>query len=198
MLLLGLHIYRLHMAGNDGPHNNLYSTAGAIAALLLAVIVASDAYMRWRLPYLLDVAAPDKAVSVIANPATVPANPLSVPAHILPDLKLLPFYAMMRAMPGKTFGVVVLLASVGVWSLLPWLDRGSSGIRPFWKRKRMRWVVAAILACLVVLFGLGAQPASFENVLTAQVITAAYFALFLVGVSWASRTEHARAAGTVE
>src|SRR5574340_697070 len=36
---------------------------------------------------------------------SVPANPLVTPAHVMPEWYLLPFYAMLRAIPNKLMGV---------------------------------------------------------------------------------------------
>ena len=50
------------------------------------------------------------------------ANPLQTPAHIVPEWYLLPFYAILRAIPNKLLGVILMFGSIGVLFLLPWLD----------------------------------------------------------------------------
>jgi ubiquinol-cytochrome c reductase cytochrome b subunit len=52
----------------------------------------------------------------------VKANPLVTPAHIVPEWYLLPFYAILRAIPNKLLGVIMMFSSIGVLFLLPWLD----------------------------------------------------------------------------
>ena len=42
----------------------------------------------------------------------VPANPLQTPPHIVPEWYFLPFYAILRAIPNKLFGVIALLSSI--------------------------------------------------------------------------------------
>merc|ERR1711871_1317706 len=39
----------------------------------------------------------------------IPANPLSTPAHIVPEWYFLPFYAILRSIPDKLGGVVVMV-----------------------------------------------------------------------------------------
>ena len=51
-----------------------------------------------------------------------PANPLVTPAHIVPEWYLLPFYAILRAIPNKLFGVVALFGAIVLLAFLPWLD----------------------------------------------------------------------------
>jgi ubiquinol-cytochrome c reductase cytochrome b subunit len=52
----------------------------------------------------------------------VPANPLVTPAHIVPEWYLLPFYAILRAVPDKLGGVILMFGAIAVLFLLPWLD----------------------------------------------------------------------------
>jgi quinol-cytochrome oxidoreductase complex cytochrome b subunit len=85
------------------------------------------------------------------------ANPLAVPAHIVPEWYLLPFYAVVIAMPGKLFGVVAMFAFCAVWLFVPWLDRGVPA--PFWRRRGMRWLVPSMAICVVVLGVAGAMQA---------------------------------------
>ena len=53
----------------------------------------------------------------------IPANPMVTPAHIVPEWYFLPFYAILRAVPDKLFGVLAMFAAIGVLFILPWLDR---------------------------------------------------------------------------
>ena len=52
----------------------------------------------------------------------IPANPMVTPAHIVPEWYFLPFYAILRAIPDKLFGVLAMFAAIGVLFILPWLD----------------------------------------------------------------------------
>ena len=46
---------------------------------------------------------------------------MSTPAHIVPEWYFLPFYAMLRSIPDKLGGVVVMLMSIIILFLLPFL-----------------------------------------------------------------------------
>src|SRR4051794_22745607 len=52
----------------------------------------------------------------------IPANPGVTPAHIVPEWYYLPFYAMLRSIPNKLGGVVVMFSAILVLAFLPWLD----------------------------------------------------------------------------
>ncbi len=108
----------------------------------------------------------------------IPANPLVTPSHIVPEWYFLPFYAILRAVPDKLFGVLAMFAAIAVLFVLPWLDRSpirSAKFRPvyfifFW----------LFLADCILLGYCGAMPAEPPWVLISQLATAYYFAHFLV------------------
>ena len=41
----------------------------------------------------------------------IPANPLVTPAHIVPEWYLLPFYAILRSVPDKLGGVLLMFGA---------------------------------------------------------------------------------------
>jgi ubiquinol-cytochrome c reductase cytochrome b subunit len=50
------------------------------------------------------------------------ANPVVTPPEIVPEWYLLPFYAILRAVPDKLLGVLAMGGAIVVLFLLPWLD----------------------------------------------------------------------------
>ena len=100
------------------------------------------------------------------------------PAHIVPEWYLLPFYAILRAIPSKLGGVIAMFAALLVLFVIPWLDTSrvrSARYRPMYKVAFWLFVVTCI-----VLGWLGAQPAEGVYVTLARVFTLYYFAFFLV------------------
>ena len=53
----------------------------------------------------------------------IKANPLSTPEHIVPLWYFTPFYAILRAIPDKLTGVIMMNLAIFMLFLLPWLDR---------------------------------------------------------------------------
>ena len=108
----------------------------------------------------------------------IPANPMVTPAHIVPEWYFLPFYAILRAVPDKLFGVLAMFAAIGVLFILPWLDRSpvrSATFRPIYKI--MFWV---FLVDCVALTWLGAKPAEGIYVVLSRLCTAYYFFHFII------------------
>jgi len=108
----------------------------------------------------------------------IPANPMVTPPHILPEWYFLPFYAILRAVPDKLGGVVVMFAGVLILYVLPWLDTSkvrSATFRPIFKQ--LFWIFVA--DCLL-LGWLGARPAEGIYLVLSRLATAYYFVHFMV------------------
>ena len=112
-----------------------------------------------------------------------PANPLVTPEHIKPVWYFTPYYAMLRAIPDKLFGVMTMGGAVLILFLVPWLDRS-----PVKSYKYRGWLSNLLLALFVVSFVvlgyLGAQPGSALQTLTARILTFYYFAFFITMPFW--------------
>ena len=66
----------------------------------------------------------------------IEANPLVTPSHIVPEIYLLPFYSILRAIPNKTIGVIALLSAILILSILPFIHLGiinTIKLRPIYK-----------------------------------------------------------------
>ncbi len=108
-----------------------------------------------------------------------PADPMVTPAHIKPVWYFTPYYAMLRAIPDKLMGVVVMGAAVMILFVLPWLDR--SPVRSIRYRGPITKIALSLFAVAFVTLGwLGLQAGSELQKLVAQICTAIYFLFFLL------------------
>jgi len=180
-LILGLvilHIWALHIPGNNNPIGidvkkpskdtvpfHPYIVIKDLFALLIFLILF--AFFVFYAPNLLG--HPDNYIE---------ANPLVTPSHIVPEWYLLPFYAILRAIPSKLGGVIFMFASIFILMALPWLDTSkvrSSVFRPIYRK--FFWV----LVVTVILLGyLGAKPPEGVYLILARIATAYYFVHFLI------------------
>ncbi len=122
---------------------------------------------------------PDAGGYFLEKPNFEEANPAVTPEHIAPVWYFTPFYAMLRAVPDKLGGVIVMFAAVLILFVLPWLDR--SKVRSI---RYKGWIskVAMITFAInfVVLAWLGLEPPSDAKTLAARVGTVIYFLFFLL------------------
>ncbi|MDF2965130.1 MAG: petB [Rickettsiaceae bacterium] len=108
----------------------------------------------------------------------IPANPLVTPAHIVPEWYFLPFYAILRAVPSKLGGVVLMFASIIILFFLPWIDR--SPVRSANYRPLFRIATWVFMANTLVLGYIGSQLPEEPYITIGRIATLYYFAHFLV------------------
>ena len=86
---------------------------------------------------------------------------------------------MLRAVPDKLGGVIIMAASIFVLFLLPWLDRSKvKSIR--YKGILTKAAVTLFVISFLVLGYLGTQPVTPLAVTFARIFTGLYFAFFLL------------------
>jgi len=184
-----LHVWALHVAGQNNPdgldmktdkdsvpftpHATIKDMFGVSVFLLLY------AWLIFYMPNYLGDAD-----------NYIPANPAQTPAHIVPEWYYLPFYAMLRSIPNKLAGVVVMFSSILILVFLPWLDTArtrSCKYRPL--AKQFFWIF--VVVCLLLGY-LGSQPPEGIYVIAGRILTFCYFAYFLIVLPLLSRIETPR------
>ena len=175
--LVVLHIWALHVPGNGNPTGvevksdkdtipfHPYYTVKDLFAIIVFLIVFMG--FVFYAPNFLG-----------HEDNYIPADPLVTPPHIVPEWYFLPFYAILRAIPNAFLGVVLMFASIFILFLLPWLD--TSRVRSGTYRPMFQVFFWILIAVCIGLGYLGAQPAEGGYVVAAQILTAYYFAHFLI------------------
>jgi ubiquinol-cytochrome c reductase cytochrome b/c1 subunit len=176
--VVGLHVWALHVAGQNNPDGievknverdtvafTPYATIKDMVGLSVFLILY--AWFVFYIPgYLLDA------------DNSVPANPLVTPAHIVPEWYLLPFYAILRAIPNKLVGVVALFSAIALLAFIPWLD--TSPVKSAKYRPLFRFFFWVFVVCCVGLGYLGSQEVSDGTTLAARILAFGYFAFLLI------------------
>lgn len=113
------------------------------------------------------------------------ANSLKTPEHIAPVWYFTPYYSMLRAVPDKFMGFLVMAAAVAILFILPWLDRSPvKSIR--YKGTVSRVAVVLFAVAFVILGVLGVKAPTPERTALAQICTVLYFLYFLAMPVWTS------------
>ena len=172
-----LHVWAFHTTANNNPtgvqpkskqdtipFHPYYTVKDAFAIVVFMILFA------WFVFYSPNyMGHPDNYIE---------ANPLVTPAHIVPEWYFLPFYAILRAVPDKLGGVLLMFGAIAVLFILPWLDTSkvrSGAYRPLFKQ--FFWIFAVNA---VALGYLGAMPAEGIYVILSRICTAYYFGHFLL------------------
>ena len=107
----------------------------------------------------------------------IPANPLATPPHIVPEWYLLPYYAILRAIPDKLGGVIAMVAAIAILFVVPWLDTSrirSAKFRPIYKQ--FFWL---LVIDTLILGWVGANPPEGIMIVIGRLATAYYFLHFI-------------------
>jgi ubiquinol-cytochrome c reductase cytochrome b subunit len=131
--------------------------------------------------------APDMGGYFLEHANFEPADPLRTPEHIAPVWYFTPFYAILRAVPDKLIGVLLMGAAVIAFFFLPWLDRSNV------KSVRYRgWLYRGFLIAFAISFlalgYLGLQPATAAHTFAARIFATVYFAFFLL-MPWYTKAD---------
>ncbi|MEM1173219.1 MAG: cytochrome bc complex cytochrome b subunit [Pseudomonadota bacterium] len=191
LLLIGLifvHIVALHEVGSNNPDGieikekkdengkpldgvafHPYHTSKDLVAITIFLMIFSAVVFF----------APEMGGYFLEHANFEPANPSATPEHIAPVWYFTPFYAILRAVPSKLGGVLLMGAAVVVPLFLPWLDR--SRVKSIRYRGWMyKTALTLFVISFVILGWLGLQPAEGIYVRMTQFFTILYFAYFLL------------------
>lgn len=108
----------------------------------------------------------------------IKANSLVTPTHIVPEWYFLPFYAILRSIDNKLFGVIAMLLSILILLFLPFC---ASYI------KNLNYVAGVDYNIFFILFSIsiislwfvGSLPAEYPYTFYGKVLTVVYFSLFI-------------------
>lgn len=110
----------------------------------------------------------------------IEANSLKTPTHIVPEWYLLPFYAILRAIPHKVGGVIAMLGSILGLLFLPVLGFSEvrGGVFGIWHR-----IFSLFFIGIVLLLGwLGGQRIEEPYIILGQFLTVLYFIVLFLGI----------------
>jgi ubiquinol-cytochrome c reductase cytochrome b subunit len=186
--LVVLHILALHEVGSNNPdgidislHKDengrpldgipfhpYYTVKDIFGVVVFLVIFCSVVFFY-----------PQMGGYFLEKPNFEQANALKTPEHIAPVWYFTPFYAILRAVPDKLFGVMAMGAAIAMLFVLPWLDRS-----PVKSMRYKGWMsrVGLLVFCLsfLTLGVLGIVPPTPTRTVLAQLCTALYFACFIL------------------
>ena len=201
ILLVFLHIVALHQVGSNNPdgveikkHKDpatgrpldgipfhpYYSVKDTFGLVVFLIVFCAIVFF-----------APEMGGYFLEPPNFIPADPLKTPEHIAPVWYFTPFYAMLRAVPpffGTQFwGVLIMGLAVLILFFVPWLDKSPvKSIR--YRGPIYKIALAAFAATFIGLGVLGVLPPNPIRQALAQILTAAYFAFFVL-MPWYTRID---------
>jgi ubiquinol-cytochrome c reductase cytochrome b subunit len=152
--VVALHVVALHVHGSNnplgidpkGPQDTVpfhpyYTMKDGFGVVVFLIVYAAFVFFM---------------PNALGEPVNyVPANPLVTPNEIVPEWYLLPFYAILRAIPDKLGGVICMFGSIALLFVLPWLD--TSRVRSCKFRPVYKWFVFVLVIDMLTLGYCGAH-----------------------------------------
>jgi quinol-cytochrome oxidoreductase complex cytochrome b subunit len=168
-----LHIIALHINGSNNPEGlpsqtdrirfHPYFTSKDLVGFFWLILFLS--YFVFFDPNLLG--HPDSCV---------PANPLVTPPSIVPEWYFLPFYAILRSIPNKLFGVIAMFSSLLI--LIPLSLFSSINLRSLRYRPISLFFFWVFVFNFLFLLWLGSKPIADPYTILGQISTLFYFSYF--------------------
>ncbi len=199
VFLVIAHILALHQVGSNNPDGVEIKKYKNAAGIPLDGIAFHPYYtvkdfagvVAFAIIFCLIVFfAPDMHGYFLEHANFDPADRLKTPEHIAPVWYFTPFYAILRAVPNKLVGVILMGVAVMAFFFLPWLDRGT--VRSIRYRG---WIFKGFLFSFAIAFValgyLGLQPATVEYTRAARIFAVVYFAFFVL-MPWYTKIDKTR------
>ena len=108
----------------------------------------------------------------------VVANPMQTPPAIVPEWYLLPFYAVLRSIPNKLFGVIAMFSAILILLVIPYSDIGRTRGIQFRPLSKMGFFI--FIANFLILMQLGAKHVENPYIEFGQISTSFYFFYFFI------------------
>jgi quinol-cytochrome oxidoreductase complex cytochrome b subunit len=174
-----LHLMLLHIPGSSNPLKMSYSSD---KLSFYPYFFLKDLFSFFLISILFFIFVFFYPDSLGHSDNYIPANALVTPTHIVPEWYFLPFYAILRSIPDKLLGVVMMFSSLIVLYLLPnlnnlkRLDNTVSTVilnpefRPF-----SRFFFWLFVADVFILGWLGGKPVEYPYSLFGLLATNYYF-----------------------
>jgi len=173
--LVVMHFIALHEHGSNNP---LGTTGNADRLYMHPYFIFKD-MISWFLFFLVLALFLFYAPNKLGHPDNyIPANPMQTPASIVPEWYLLPFYAILRAIPDKLGGVLAMIGAILILLAMPVLD--TSRIRGSAFRPLMKIAYWLFVVDFLILMWCGGQHVEEPFITLGQVATGFYFAWFLI------------------
>lgn len=153
----------------DGiPFHPYYTVKDIVGVVVFAAVFAAIVFF-----------APEMGGYFLEHANFEPADSLKTPEHIAPIWYFTPFYAILRAVPDKLAGVLMMGGAIVLLFLLPWLDR--SPVKSI-RYRGWIWKLAVTLFAIsfIALGYLGMQPVTATFTLLSRIFAAIYFLFFLL------------------
>jgi len=184
--IVALHIAAVHVHGSNNPSGiEVKSSNETVKFYPYMLIKDTLAFCVFGIVISAVIFFGPNLMAEVDN--YIPADPMVTPAHIVPNWYLAPYYAILRAVPDKLGGVVLMFGALIILFVLPWLD--TSKVKSCTFRPIYRWLMILFFINFFILGYVGLKPAVGSYLLIARIGVVYYFGFLLIITPYISRIE---------
>lgn len=184
-ILVLLHIRALHHVGSNNPlgvnidKNELNKNNNFIPFYPFYMLKDLRALVFFLIMFFLVVFfAPDMGGYFLEVNNYKIANPIQSPEDIKPLWYVMPFYGILKIIPNKTLGVILMLSSILILFFLPWLDK--SPVKSMrYKGIYSKFALSIFVISFICLGYFSLQELTVFNAVWARIFLLTYFASIL-------------------
>jgi ubiquinol-cytochrome c reductase cytochrome b subunit len=107
------------------------------------------------------------------------SNPMRTPTHIKPEWYFLPFYAVLRSVPNKLGGVILILIIILLLGALSFIRNNETKVHFIFIRKN-KIILRVLRSLIFLLFWIGARPVVYPYDSLGKLLVLSYFFMFVV------------------
>lgn len=108
----------------------------------------------------------------------IEGNSLETPTHIVPEIYLLPFYAILRAIPNKILGIITMILAIFILLILNQINNHI--IKTAYFRPLYYYLTIIFFINLILLTWIGQESVEEPFIIINQILTSIYFIYFLI------------------
>nr|AKK32541.1 cytochrome b [Oncylocotis sp. PJ-2015] len=174
-MMIMIHLLFLHQTGSNNPlgtnsnyEKNSFHPYFSIKDFMGMMLIM---YMFMMINFLNP--------NMLGDPENfLPANPMVTPIHIQPEWYFLFAYAILRSIPNKLGGVIMMFMSIMILFIIPFLQNNKFQNLKFYPINQiMFWMLTTIM---ILLTWIGMRPAEEPFITTGQFMTLIYFMYFFI------------------
>ena len=170
-----VHLALLHKVGSNSP---LGSDSGVDDIPFYPYFVTKDVFAFFCFIYVFGIFV-FYYPNVLGDPINyIPADPMETPAHVVPEWYFLPYFAILRTIPHKLGGILVMFASIFVLFTVPFLN--TSYIRNTTYRPLFKFCFWYFIHNVIMLFWVGQKPIKTAYTRVAEHSATYYFSFFII------------------
>ncbi len=173
-----LHLVLLHKAGSTNPGSNAthLDLSGFLAYFIPKDLIGLMFFLM-ILTFLVFFEP-----NLLGHPDNyIPANPLVTPAHIVPEWYFLPFYAILRSIPDKLGGVLLMFLALLILFVVPFFGQIIQDVSlPSRYRIIFKSIFWFFVANFLLLGWVGGKPIEEPFVLLGRFCTLFYFSYLII------------------